>query len=149
MFADLPVSIGHRPVYVQRYVGLPVQMFTGLFAKEIMGLPVLRFLWVCNQMSVGLCMSISLQICPYPDICGHVHVQMFVGLSAQNFVGLSASRCPQVCLCPCICGSVSGIYHSKLPNVQTGAKWWYQKILHSTTVFTHLRFKNDTFTSSD
>ena len=157
MFADLPMSIGHRPVYVQRYVGLSVQIFVGLFVKEFKGLSVLRCLWVCVQMSVGLCVSICLQICLCPDVCGHVHVQMFASLSAQMFVGLSVSRILSACLCPdvhgsvcpCVCGSVSGIYCSKWPNVETVAKWWHKRNLHSTTSFTHSRFKNDTITSSD
>jgi len=50
MFADLPMSIGHGPFYIQKYVGLSVQMFVGLFVKAFMDLPVSRCLQVYPQI---------------------------------------------------------------------------------------------------
>lgn len=93
MFADLPTSISHGPVYI--------------------------------QTSVSLYVSICLQTCLWPDVCGHGHVQMFVGLCPD----VSKSVCPDFCrpVCPrlWVCAS---IYCFKSSNVETVAKWWLKKI---------------------
>ena len=75
-----------------------VKLFVGLFVKVFMGLPVLRCLWVCVQMSLGPFVSIFLQICLCPDVCGHVYAQMFAGL----YPDACKSICPDVCRSICL-----------------------------------------------
>ena len=130
MFAELPVSIGHRPVYVERYVGLSVQMFAGLFAKEFVGLPVSRCLWVCIQMSVGSvfvrksvdlpvprclwacqCPDVCKSVCP--DVCRPVCPEFFWPVCIQMSTGLSVHASVDLC---------QAFTVPSYPNVQTGAK---------------------------
>ena len=125
---------------------------------------------VCGPVCPDVCRSVSrcLWVCLCPYACRSACFQMFLGLcpdvckSMSRCLQVYMSRCLQVCpefcrpacpdvrgsVCPCVCGSVSGIYCSKSPNVETVVND-ATKFLQSTILCTHLRFKNDTITSSD
>ena len=83
-----------------------------------------------------------------PQMFASLSVQMFVGLSVLNFISLAVSRSLQVCLSMCLWVCVRDLLFQITYCRNSGKMMVQKKILRSTILCTHLRFKND-LTSSE